>query len=96
MDFSKVSYAQITSSANELKSSSERMTQLIEELKSIFNKIGDESVWSGTAASQTKEAFDTLSARMPEFSAALAECQQYLLKVVENYQSVDRVINGQN
>lgn len=96
MDFSKVSYAQITSSANELSSSAERMNQLIEELKAVFNKIGDGSVWSGTAASQTKEAFDLLSAKMPEFSEALLECQQYLLRVVENYQSVDRVISGQN
>ena len=63
-------------------------------VKSLFDKIGTEDVWSGTAASKTKETFDQLSAKFPEFSQSINDCYKYLTSVVENYKSVDTMVTG--
>lgn len=94
MDFSRLSYGQITSTAEQLNNSSAQMESLLNEIKALFDKVGTDDVWSGTAASATKEKFDTLSAKFPEFSQAVNDCYKYLLSVVENYQNVDNVVKG--
>ena len=81
--------------AEQLNSASSQMESLLTEVRTLFEKIGNDDVWSGTAASQTKETFDTLSAKFPEFSQAVNDCYRYLLSVVENYKSVDSMVTGQ-
>lgn len=95
MDFSKLSYSQVQSLADQLNSSSTQMETLLTEIKALFEKIGNDDVWSGTAASQTKETFDTLSAKFPEFSKSVNDCYKYLVSVVENYKRVDSMVTGQ-
>ena len=94
MDFSKLSYSQIQALADQLNSSSMQMESLLNEIKALFGKIGSDDVWSGTAASSTKETFDQLSAKFPEFSQAINDCYKYLMQVVENYKSVDAMVTG--
>jgi Proteins of 100 residues with WXG. len=95
MDFSKLSYGQVQSLGDQLNSASSSMETLLSEIKTLFEKIGNDDVWSGTAAATTKETFDALSAKFPEFSAAINDCYKYLLSVVENYKSVDSMVTGQ-
>lgn len=95
MDFSKLSYEQINAMAEQLKTSATSMEGLLNELKTLFGNVGNEQVWSGTAASQTKERFDELSAKFPEFSTAIDDCYKYLMNVVENYKAVDAAVTGQ-
>ena len=94
MDFSKLSYSQVQSMADQLNSSSTQMETLLTEIKALFDKIKTEDVWSGTAASTTKETFDQLSAKFPEFSQSVNDCYKYLTSVVENYKSVDAMVTG--
>lgn len=94
MDFSKLSYSQVQSLADQLNSSSTAMESLLNEVKTLFAKIGTDDVWSGTAASSTKEQFDALSAKFPEFSNAVNDCYKYLVSVVENYKAVDATVTG--
>lgn len=94
MDFSKLSYGQIQSIADQLNSSSSQMETLLSEIKSLFERIGSDDVWSGTSASATKETFDQLSAKFPEFSASVNDCYKYLVSVVENYKAVDSMVSG--
>ena len=70
MDFSKLSYAQVQAMADRLNTSANSMEALLGEIKALFEKIGNDEVWSGTAAAQTKEQFELLSAKFPEFSNA--------------------------
>lgn len=95
MEFSKLSYSQVQSLADSLHNSAASMETLLSEIKALFENIGNDEVWSGTAAAQTKEQFDLLSAKFPEFYNAVDECHKYLLSVVANYQSVDAAVNGQ-
>ncbi len=95
MDFTKLSYEHVQSLADQLNSSSSQMESLLAEIKALFAKIGTDDVWSGTAASQTKEAFEQLSAKFPEFSSSVNDCYKYLVSVIENYKSVDSIISGQ-
>ena len=95
MDFSKLSYSQVQSLAEQLNSASSQMESLLTEVRTLFEKIGNDDVWSGTAASQTKETYHTLRAKFPEFSQAVNDCYRYLLSVVENYKSVDSMVTGQ-
>lgn len=94
MDFSKLTYGQVQSMAEKLNNSATQMESLLSEIKTLFNKVGTDDVWSGTAASSTKEKFDTLSAKFPEFSQSVNDCYTYLMSVVENYQSVDAMVTG--
>lgn len=91
MDFSRLSYEQITDKAEQLNSSSQQMETILNEVKMLFNKVGTDDVWSGIAASATKEKFDVLAAKFPEFSQAVNDCYRYLLSVVENFREVDTV-----
>lgn len=92
--FSKLSYGQIQSMAGQLNSSATSMSDILNKIESELNKIGDDGVWSGTAAAGTKQEFDTLIKKFPEFSKAVLDCSTYLNKVVENYQSVDSTVRG--
>lgn len=94
MDFSKLSYAEVTAASNELNSAANDMNALLDEIKMLFSKIGEDNVWSGTAASNAKELFDTLSAKFPEFYQAVSDCSKYLNSVVANYQAVDSAIKN--
>lgn len=96
MDFSKLSYSQVQALAEQLNTSANSMEGVLTEIKALFERVGSDDVWSGTAASNTKETFDTLSAKFPEFSQAINECYKYLMQVVENYKNVDAMITGQN
>ena len=95
MDFSKLSYEQVQSIADRLNTSATNMEGLLNDVKQLFENVGNENVWSGTAAANTKQQFDELSAKFPEFSAAVNDCYKYLLSVVENYKAVDAAVNGQ-
>lgn len=94
MDFSKLSYGQIEAMASNLRSTASRMENTLYELKGKLNRVGSDDTWSGTAASQTKAEFDKLSAKFPEFSKAINDCADYLNKMVQNYQSVDKAVAG--
>ena len=93
-EHSKLSYSEVVSAAAELNTDANNMSALLEEVKTLFNKIGDGGVWSGTAASNTKENFDQLSSKFNEFYTAIDDCSKYLNSVVENYKSVDQIIKG--
>lgn len=95
MDFSKLSYGQIRQASSELNAASSNMKDILDEIQKLFGNVGDENVWSGTAASSAKESFDALSAKFPEFYEAVSDCSKYLDQVVSNYENVDRVIQGQ-
>lgn len=95
MDFSKLSYAQITSIADQLHTKSTTMDTLLTEIKSLLEKVGNDDVWSGTAAAETRSEFDKLSAKFPEFIQSIEDCNKYLLQVVENYKAVDNIIKGE-
>lgn len=95
MDFSKVSYEEILAKANELSASSQNMKELLDEIKVLFAQVGTEETWSGTSASSTKDRFDALSAKFPEFSKAVDDCSKYLVSMVENYKNMDSSVMGQ-
>lgn len=95
MDFSKLSYADIRTTANNLRTKANSMSNILDNVKTQFNKIGTDNVWSGTAASQTKDEFDKLSEKFHTFHEAVTSCANYLDQMVENYESVDRAVQGQ-
>ncbi len=95
MAFSKLSYAEIISIANQLQTKATIMNELLNtKIKQKMNKIGTDGVWSGEAAMEVKGEFDALSARFDEFVKAVTSCSDYLKKMVENYQSVDKAVNN--
>lgn len=94
MDFSKISYEQVMSMSSQLMDSANRMQDILNNITNEFNKVGNDSTWSGTAASSTKEDFDRLSAKFPEFYDAVQDCSKYLDSMVENFKSVDQAVTG--
>lgn len=91
----KLSYSELETIASQLKSSAESMNDILNNVKMEFSKIGDEDTWSGTAASQTKDVFDELSAKFPEFVQAIDDCYNYLVgTVMVNYQAAEDELMG--
>lgn len=91
----KLSYGELENIASQLKSSSEAMSEILNNVENEFAKVGDEGTWSGTAASETKEVFDQLSKKFPEFVEAVESCYTYLTtKVIPNYRAAEAAITG--
>lgn len=89
MDQSTLSYQDMLEISSQLASCANEMQSNLDEIKTQFNKIGEGDVWSGSAAAEAKSTFDKLSAKFPDFVAAVKDCSDYLNKVVDLYQSVD-------
>lgn len=94
MDFSKVSYEDVEAKAADLSSTANDMNSTLQAITQLFNQVGDDSVWSGTAASETKASFDLLSSQFHQFNEAVQNCSEYLIAMVENYKSADSAISG--
>ncbi len=94
MNYSRISYEQIVSLANQLKNSAQNMQQLLSEVSVLLNKIGSTDVWSGTSAMAAKGRFDMLVQKFPEFYDATSKCHTHLISVVENYKNVDASISN--
>ncbi len=77
-----LSKEKVASISEQLNSTSGQMESLLSEIEVLYNKIGTEGIWSGTAAQSAKEAFAQLSAKFPEFSLAVKDCANYLSTVV--------------
>lgn len=92
--FSGLSYGEINNIASQLDSKANSMETILNAVTNELNKIGNDSTWSGTAASSAKEEFDTLKAKFPEFKQAINDCATYLRRTVERYQAVDTAVSG--
>lgn len=92
--FSGLSYGEINDIATSLDSKANSMESILNAVSSEFNKVGNDSTWSGTAASEAKKEFNALKAKFPEFKQAINDCASYLRKTVETYQNVDKTVSG--
>lgn len=93
MDSSKMFYDRVESLANKLKQSAIDMENILDSVDKLFFKVGEEGIWSGTAAGQTKEQFDTLSNKFPQFSSTLKQCSDNLNTAVKNYREITNNFN---
>lgn len=92
--FSGLSYVEISQIANNLRTKAENMQSLLAKVETELKKVGNDSTWSGTAASAAFEEFSKLIKKFPEFNEAITSCATYLDRVVATYQSVDRAVSG--
>ena len=96
MNGSSLTYAQISEISANLKTYATNMEDALGQIKSLYSKVGQDTVWAGTAAEAAKENFDKLSAKFPDFVNAVNECSDYLNTVVANYQAADTEVSGQS
>lgn len=94
----KVSTDELRNNANQLSSKSSEMERLLTEIKGQMDKIGNESIWSGSSAQASREQFDKLSAKFPSFSEAVKNCSDGLIQFAANYDEqeakIRNAING--
>ena len=65
---SGLSYGEINSIADQLKSKADSMNNLLEQsIKTEMNKVGTDGVWSGNAAEQAKAEFNALAQKFHLF-----------------------------
>ena len=94
MNYSKISYEQVLSLAEQLKTASVNMESVLTEITTLLNRVGNSDAWNGTSAAAAKMKFDTLAAKLPEFYNATRNCHTHLVSVVENYKNVDASISN--
>jgi|GEM_PF-1400367 len=94
-DNSKVDYASISSYANELKTVSNDMQQILTETQQLMNNIGNSDTWSGTSASAMQDTFKQITDKFAGFYDSVMDAANYLDKVVSNYTETENKIAGQ-
>lgn len=92
--FSGLSYTQIMDISGQLDTKSTSMKDLLENVKTLLQRVGTDGTWSGTAAQATLDEFNTLIAKFEEFSSAVKACSTHLKGVVERFKAVDAAIQG--
>lgn len=90
----KVSTAELRQGANNLNSSSVEMASLLNEIKGLMDKIGEEDIWAGESAQASREEFDKLSAKFPSFSEAVKNCSDGLITFANNYDEQEAKIKS--
>lgn len=90
----KVTYEQIEEIANNLRTYSKNMSDILTDITTEMNKVGQDGVWSGEAAESVKAEFSSLNAKFSTFYDTVNDCATHLDVVVNNYRSVDTAINS--
>jgi len=88
----KLTYNEMEQIATNLGSNADLMNSTLDEVKTLFNKIGTDGVWAGDAANEVKSEFNSLSGEFENFVKSIRACQTYINQVVANYKSVDAKI----
>ncbi len=94
MNFTGLSYNDISNISSTLLSDANKMETLLGEVETLLSKVGNESTWSGTAAAETKATLDKLIKRFPEFYQSVSDMSKYLAQVVANYQAADKALTS--
>lgn len=94
MEGSNLTYAQITTISQNLQNYAKDMQSVLDEITSYVSKIGNEDVWGGSAAMESRTKFDSLQAKFVDFYNAVNDEATHLATVVENYQKADSQIIG--
>ncbi len=94
MESSNLTYAQITTISQNLQNYAKDMQAILDEITQYVSKIGNEDVWGGNAAMESRSKFDTLNAKFADFYKAVNDEAAHLTTVVENYQRADSQISG--
>lgn len=89
MNGSNLTYAQITTISQNLQNYAKDMRNVLDEITEYVNRIGNEDIWGGTAAEDSKTKFNTLNAKFADFYKAVTDEAAHLSTVVENYQKAD-------
>ena len=88
MNNTKISYEQLISLAEQLKTSSQNMESILNEIKILFNRIGNPDVWAGASAEAAKAKFNMLSSKFPEFYNATRKCHTHFKLPRKDYNNV--------
>ena len=91
MNGSTLTYSQIMSVSSNLNSYAREMQAILDEITTLSSKIGNEDVWAGNAAMESKQKFNTISAKFADFYKAVTDEAAHLTSVVENYKKTDDI-----
>ena len=91
---SNLTYAQITTISQNLSNYAKDMQAILDEIVQLTSKVGNEDVWGGTAAVESRTKFDSLNAKFADFYKAVMDESAHLAQVVANYQKADTQIIG--
>lgn len=94
MNGSTLTYSQITSVSSNLNSYAREMQAILDEITRLLSRLGNEDVWAGNAAMESRQKFKTISAKFADFYKAVTDEAAHLTSVVENYQKADTQIMG--
>lgn len=92
MNGSSITYSQIMNASSNLNSYAKEMQSILEEITTLTSKIGNDNIWAGNAAMESKNKFNTLSAKFADFYKAVMDESAHLASVVENYKQADAQI----
>ena len=90
MEGSNLTYAQITTISQNLQNYAKDMQTVLDEITSYVSKIGNEDVWGGSAAMESRNKFDSLQAKFADFYKAVNDFGDTLNKVAEIYEKFDK------
>lgn len=89
MNQEKISYEQMRTKADSLRTSANKLQGIFDNVKVEIGKIGTEDTWKSTAATEFVNKFNSLAGKFPDFIQKVRDCATFIDTTVEAYETSD-------
>lgn len=92
----KVTYSQMNDSASMLRTSSQKLKEILESVDQKMSKINTTDVYQSEGAENIYKNFKNLSAKFEAFYTEIMNYSTFLTKTVSLYQEADTAIGSES
>lgn len=90
----KVSYSEVNSACEQIERISEKMQEILENSNSLVKKLENGGIWTGCAAHNYVEKFNTSLSNFNDIFANIETSLQFFRNKLEQLKSIDQVIKN--
>lgn len=90
----QISYEEVTTIANAIRNSSQKMKEILDDTKKQMQMINTESTWKSGASEVLITKFNTLASKFDSFSMAVNNYATFLDNTVATYKAADTTISN--
>ena len=89
-----IDYEQAHGKADMLRTSANKLDDILNNVKAIMRNVGNDDTWSSAAATEVIETFNRFSAKFPSFIQKVREFATALDNSVETFETGDSQIKN--
>lgn len=89
----RIEYAGVSSAGDVIKSSADKVNQILEDIRNKTNEIATTDTWNSNAAAEFKTKFENAASKFEDFYALLTKYSTFLTNVTETYKTTDASVS---